>query len=87
MGERIVNFSREAKEDLFSLDKKTRNRFIKKIKWLAINFEKTSHLPLSYSLQGFFKLRVGSWRVIYDFDSEVITIHQIERRDRVYKMK
>ena len=38
-------------------------------------------------LKGFFKLRIGDWRMVYDFEREknLITIHAIDNRNRVYK--
>ena len=58
----------------------------KKIDWLAENFEQITPMPLSANLAGFFKIRVGDYRVIYSFndDLRVITIHQIGHRREIY---
>ncbi|MFB2972342.1 type II toxin-antitoxin system RelE/ParE family toxin [Aerosakkonema sp. BLCC-F183] len=63
-----------------------RERIDKKINWLAENFEEITPMPLSANLAGFFKLRVGDYRVIYSFndDLKVITIHQIGHRREIY---
>lgn len=63
-----------------------RERISKKIDWLAENFEQITPMPLSANLAGFFKLRVGDYRVIYSFndDLRVITIHQIGHRREIY---
>ena len=44
------------------------------------------YMPLPANLAGFFKLRVGDYRVIYSFDEDlkVITIHQIGHRREIY---
>lgn len=60
-----VKLTPDAQEDLDSLSNETRKRIIKKLNWLRDNFEETDLLPLSGKWQGFFKLRVGKWRVIY----------------------
>ncbi|MDJ0737498.1 MAG: type II toxin-antitoxin system RelE/ParE family toxin [Nostocaceae cyanobacterium] len=57
-----------------------------KIRWLCENFDDISPQALSADLSGLFKLRVGDYRVIYSFDTEVqlITIHQIGHRRDIY---
>jgi len=79
----------KAKENLEKLDRKIKERVLGKIIWLKNNFEDITPLPLTNEWQGFFKLRVGDWRVIYDADEikAKITIHKIDRRDRVYKKR
>lgn len=46
-------------------------------------------MPLHGEWKGFFKLRVGSWRVIYNVDyfKKIITIHYIDSRDKIYKIR
>jgi len=82
-----VKFTIEAEEDLDKLDKQIRNRVIGKILWLKDNFDQLLPLPLGGKWQGFFKLRVGDWRIIYEVEDlkKQITIHRIDRRDKIYK--
>ncbi|OGZ18380.1 MAG: hypothetical protein A2V72_02095 [Candidatus Nealsonbacteria bacterium RBG_13_37_56] len=84
-----VNFTYEGKEDLEKLSGEVRERVFNKIVWLKNNFGQIVSLPLSNEWRGFFKLRVGDWRVIYDIDNKLkeITIHRIDKRDKVYKRK
>jgi mRNA interferase RelE/StbE len=77
-------------EVLVSLERLTpivRDRVVNKINWLAENFEQITPSPLTADLAGFYKLRVGEYRVIYDFNSEerIITIDKIGHRREVYK--
>jgi mRNA interferase RelE/StbE len=62
-----VRFLPEAAEELASLDKSIAERILKKLKWLAENFTNLTPEPLSGGLKGLFKLRVGSYRVLYSF--------------------
>lgn len=57
-----------------------------KINWLAKNFDEISPQPLTADLSGFFKLRVGDYRVIYEFSREekIIFIDRIGHRREVY---
>ena len=41
------------------------------------NFDDIRHQGLSSNLSGLFKLRIGDYRVIYSFDDDFITIHQV----------
>lgn len=68
------------------LTQAVRDRIGNKINWLAENIEQITPMPLSANLPGFFKLRVGDYRVIYSFDDDlkVITIHQIGHRREIY---
>ncbi len=62
------------------------SRILKKIRWFANNFENMTPLPLTANLQGFFKLRVGDYRIIYTFDDnlQLITVHRIGHRREIY---
>lgn len=76
----------EAFADLERLTQAVRERVINKINWLAENFDQITPQSLTADLSGFFKLRVGDYRVIYEFNSEerVIFIDRIRHRREVY---
>lgn len=84
----LVDFTKEGEGDLEKLDKSVKERILIRVKWLRENFDKINPLPLGYGWQGFFKLRVGDWRIIYEieFPKNKITIHYIGRRDKIYKL-
>lgn len=42
--------------------------------------------PLRKWLAGFWKLRVGDWRIIYEINGDVVSILMIEHRSRVYDL-
>jgi mRNA interferase RelE/StbE len=64
-----------------------RERILRKIRWLAENFDQITPQPLTGDLAGFFKLRVGDYRVLYDFNLEekIITIVQVGHRSEIYE--
>ena len=84
-----LDFTLKAKADLEKLDKNLRKRIIKKIDWLLENFDKITPSALGSEWRGFFKLRVGDWRVIYkvNWDKNQIIIYLIDRRDKIYKKR
>lgn len=77
----------QAQLDLDKLDTQIKNRVLTKLSWLVNNFEYITPIPLGEPLKGFFKLRVGDWRIAYEVEDaqKLVTVHAIDRRDRVYK--
>jgi len=60
-----IEFTSGAIADLGKIDRINQLRIAKKIKWLGENFEQITPLTLTGNLSGYFKLRVGNYRVIY----------------------
>lgn len=89
MGRWQLEFSGNAERDLAVLDHSLRRKIIDKLEWLTINFDNITPLPLSESWRGFFKLRVGDWRVVYKVrhSKYLILVCYIDRRDKIYKRK
>lgn len=81
-----VDYQEQAAIDLEKLSPSWQKRIIKKVSWLAENFDSVRPLQLSANLAGFYKLRVGDYRVIYECDRviRVITIERIGHRRDIY---
>ncbi|MCS7016815.1 MAG: type II toxin-antitoxin system RelE/ParE family toxin [Gemmatales bacterium] len=60
-----VEFTSGAETDLARLDKPVAQRVLRKLRWLAENFEAITPETLTGQWQGIFKLRVGDYRVLY----------------------
>ncbi len=84
-----VRFLKDAKRDLERLDRSTAARILKRIHWLAEHVETTRLQPLSGDLEGFFKLRVGSYRVIYEvlWNEHTIVVHMVGHRKHIYRRR
>lgn len=63
-----LEFEPEAIEDLDKLDETLRERILTKTNWLCGNFEQIKPQALTGDLSDFFKLRIGDYRVLYDFN-------------------
>ena len=74
-------------EDLSRIDKPIAKRITDKITWLSENLDNIAPLPLKGNLSGFYKLKIGDWRVLYeiDYDERVITVHKVGHRKEIYK--
>ncbi|MBI4786951.1 MAG: type II toxin-antitoxin system RelE/ParE family toxin [Chloroflexi bacterium] len=78
-----------AERELKRLDRSIAQRVRDRVRWLAENVEQIEPRVLTADLAGFFKLRVGDYRVLYKArrDEQTIVIHAIEHRRQVYKKK
>ena len=81
-----VSFEPEAVNDLDNLAQVMRIRILNKISWLGINFEQITPLSLTGKWSGFYKLRVGDYRIIYELDREnqLIIIIRVGHRREIY---
>ena len=78
-----------AENDFSRLDTPIRKRVKEHLKWFQEHFEEIVPLPLGGTLAGFFKLRIGDWRIVYQIENEkwLVTVHVVDRRDQVYRRK
>jgi mRNA interferase RelE/StbE len=82
-----IRFLDEAIEDLRRLDKAVGQRILKRIRWLASNFDMVIPEPLKGDLSGLHKLRAGDYRVLYQIidKEQLLLIHQIGHRRDIYR--
>jgi mRNA interferase RelE/StbE len=78
-----------ATRELARLDKPTGRRVVERIKWLAANLDDLNPYALTGDLAGFYKLRVGDYRVLYEIlqDEQTVVIHKIGHRREVYRRR
>ena len=76
-----------ALKDLKGLDKAVAQRVSDKLTWFSENIHILKLQSLKSNLSGFFKLRVGDWRVLYEVDhaQKIITVHKVGHRSDIYK--
>ncbi len=69
------------------MDRPVGERILKKLKWLAENFESVKPEPLHRHLRGKYKVRVGDYRAIYTVNRKAkrIRIHMVGHRDKIYE--
>jgi mRNA interferase RelE/StbE len=58
-----IEFKSEAVDDLDRIDRLLAQRILSKARWLCENFEQITPQPLTGSMKGLFKLRVGDYRI------------------------
>ncbi len=77
-----------ALESLKRMDRKIGSRILDKLEWLSENFDYVKPLPLKGGLGGFYKLRIGNWRVVYEVDKDAleIIVHYVGHRSQIYRL-
>ena len=60
-----VKFMPQAVDDLSRLDKVIARRILTKVRWLSENFDNLTPEVLIGEWKGLFKLRIGSYRLVY----------------------
>lgn len=77
----------DAERDLLRLDPPVRRRILSKLVWFRENFDTLVPENLSVPLRGFYRLRVGDYRVVYDIerDSGTLVVHAVGHRREIYE--
>ena len=81
-----IEFRPRAAQDFENLDDVVASRVLKKLRWLAENFDSIKPEPLAGPFSSLLKLRVGDYRVIYQANREkkVLTIRLLGHRREIY---
>ncbi|MBI2626435.1 MAG: type II toxin-antitoxin system RelE/ParE family toxin [Candidatus Nealsonbacteria bacterium] len=82
-------FTLEARDDFKKLSESLQKRISDRLNWLQNSFDGIIPSALTGEWRGFFKLRVGDWRVIYkvEWGKSLIIVYIIDRRDKIYKKR
>ena len=82
-----MRFSDQAEADFRRLDRAIAKRVTAKLRWLAENASIVPHFALKGQWKGFYKLRVGHYRIVYRLrhDLRVIRVELIDHRSGVYE--
>ena len=84
-----IGWMDESLDDMEELDAKVARRVRERLEWLASNFDNVVPEPLHGEWHGYFRLRVGDWRVIYtvDWRNRLIIVHAVGHRSSIYKRR
>jgi mRNA interferase RelE/StbE len=80
---------KSASRELKRINPPIAQRIVDRIRWLAENFEQITPEPLKGNLAGFFKLREGDYRILYEAlrKERLIVVHYIGHRSEIYKRR
>ncbi len=84
-----IRILQTAARDLSRLDKPIARRIAERVDWLAAHLDDIRPEPFTGDLAGFYKFRVGDYRIVYEIlhDGTTIIIHQIEHRREIYRKR
>lgn len=76
----------EAERDLARLDRPIAQRIRERLQWVAEHFDEIQPVALKGKLAAFYKIRVGDYRALYQFDRtrREITVFRVQHRREVY---
>ncbi len=82
-----VRFTPTAAKSIKRLPKEVQSRVKLKLNWLKENADIIKHIPLKGPFKGFYKLRMGNYRIIYEIDYEefLIVVHFVGHRKEIYQ--
>ncbi len=82
-----ISIRPKAEKDLLRLDSKIARHILDKLSWMEKNFNSVTPQRLQGPLSDYYKIRVGDYRIIYDFEIKklIIRIYRIEHRSKVYR--
>ncbi|MBU0557997.1 MAG: type II toxin-antitoxin system RelE/ParE family toxin [Bacteroidetes bacterium] len=82
-----IRFLKHASKELGKLDKHTAQRIVGRLNWLSSNIRSSKVFPLKGELSGLFKVREGSYRIIFEMihSEQTVIIHSIGHRKDIYK--
>lgn len=83
----MVEWLPEAQRSLQQIDSATARRMLLKAQWLEDNLSTAQHQSLEGPLKGFYKLRVGQYRILYMLDESrtTVQVHLVGHRREIYK--
>ncbi len=83
-----VTWEQDTADAMDNFNAATVRRILVRINWLAKNLDNIKLQALSGTLKGYFKLRVGNYRVIYTLNREEreIVIEYLGHRSNIYKL-
>ena len=85
-GPKIVYHPLVVKRDIPRLDQSVRSVIKKAIQNKLTTAPEIYGLPLRGTLKGYWKLRVGDWRVAYEITGKIVKIWVIAHRREVYDL-
>ncbi len=82
-----VEFTEVANDDLAGLDNKVEELVRQRIAEMAISAAVWRHRGLTGPLRGYFRLRVGDYRVLYVLSRSErrIAVHRVQHRSEAYR--
>jgi mRNA interferase RelE/StbE len=82
----VIGFKKAALDSLKGIDRSAAENILKKLLQLARNADNVQHNALTGQWKGYYKLRMGDYRIIYqlEYDERLIIVLALGHRREVY---
>ncbi|OQA17530.1 MAG: Plasmid stabilization system protein [Chloroflexi bacterium ADurb.Bin360] len=89
MSSYAVRLLESAIRDFARLDKSVAQRISNRLEWFAAHLPELRAEPLAGDLTGFYKLRIGDYRVIYEIREPecLLIVHAVGHRREIYRTR
>ncbi len=83
-----IEWEQDAVDALEKLDEAVVQRILLRISWLSTNLDNIKPQALAGKLRGYFKIRVGDYRVIYSIvrENRLLVIEDVGHRRNIYEL-
>ena len=84
-----IRLLKPASKELEKIDRSAGKRIADRIQWLSENLDSTKFYPLKGELKGLYRIREGSYRIIFEIlkTERVIIIHSVGHRREIYRQR
>ena len=84
-----VRLLKSAAKELEKLDRTTAEQIVDRLDWLSSNLDSTKLFPFKGELSGLYKVREGSYRIIFEIlkSENAIIVHAIGHRRDIYRRR
>ena len=80
-----IEYTDRAAAELLQLDRPAARKVLARLDWFATHFDELAPEPLHGEWKGFFRFRIGDYRVLYSVRANVIRIAVVGHRRDVYR--
>lgn len=81
-----VEFTKQANKDIKKLDNRTKKRLLAKLRYfVALDDPLELARHLKDQAEGSYRWRVGSYRIVFDVEDNVLVILRVQHRREVYR--
>jgi len=82
-----IEWEQEARQSLLNLDPTIVHRIVDRVSWLSLNFDNIRPKRLTARLRGYYRIRVGDYRIIYSIirKDRILVVNYVGHRKDIYK--
>lgn len=80
-----IEYSTRATADLLELDRSLARQILARLEWFTAHFDELTPEPLHGEWKGFYRFRIGDYRIIYSILAHTVRVATLGHRKDVYR--